>query len=897
MKLSIYTGLRSIAWVISENSKIVKYGIKRLNISFDNYYEYIAGLPVSKRINRRQKRTARRNLLRFKRRKQKLVLFLQNNGFLGYKKYSQKEKLLIRAKASKEKIDIDLVGVALLSIATKRGYKSMRGASMNDASEYLKTIATHEENLKNFKCVADYFLSLKSLKDVVLLRETYEKEFFQICNVQNLDAYIVKKLHNIIFFQRPIKQNNTSYCKYERRKVMHGSNPDYQKFRCLRDANNIVVWDENENELDIPTNIRSKWAQDLYVGKNLTKASVCKDLGIKKSTTYSWLSGKSLIGYELQKICTNFGINLTDELWQDLFSATDNTKLEKLLLSKYAFSKTQADILCETDIHLYGWSEYSAKAVKKLEPYLVKGEKLSDAVLALYGKVDMKEVVLRNLILEQHFYSTESLIKKLKQKYNLTEFAFEIDSLLKMGNKSRKTAAQELRKDFALKKKYATELEGKTDYEFQKLKAWLELKGTKADAPSISPLEPNHVITLEEALSDAYNFDHIVPKSKIFERSNQNLMLCRKEINETKKQKTAVEFAEELGILEDYKTLAEQLPHKKEYLLMDQNNIPTNAVSKKQNADYNTRCFATLFDNAVNIPNKVISLYQREWNINKFKQNDVRFALEKAFVLANFSQQDINYFDNIKDTPKPYQLACRLERLDFSNVPVFLPRIKHTRKVGNTINPRARLHEETIFGKRKINGKTYFVCRKPLEALTDKVVKQIVDGALQKFILAEIAKYGSLEGAKIKWAEQLPIFNNHELKSVTYFLNSTALVPIKMKEGVLVDYVYPDARYLLNLQITDKNIQKQQLTLLQFLKEIKNKNKIERNFYLQQNSVVELNGQYYFLVGVGESPNFRSIYDLDAVSLRSNATHLKNLKKVLVNQLGEVKKVVKNVNS
>lgn len=892
MKLSIYVGLRSIGWLVSEEKSVVQHGIKRLNVSFDNYYEYLAGLPVSKRINRRQKRTSRRNLLRFKRRREKLINFLKKNELWSDKTFSKDGKLQLRSKAAKEPIYKELLGVVLLSIATKRGYKSMRGASMTDASEYLQTIATHEENLKNYHCVADYFLTLKSVKDVVLLRETYEKEFFQICKAQNLDESLINSLYKIIFFQRPIKQNNVSYCKYERRKVMHASNPVFQKFRCLRDANNIIIWDEEENEVEIPKEMREKWASDLYAGKNITKASVCKDLGIKKSAGHSWLSGKSLIGYELQKICTNFEIELTNDLWQDLFSATDNSKLQKLLLTKYKLRATQAEILCETEIHSYGWSDISQKACKKLTDRLVSGQKLSEAVLDVYGQVDFKEVALRNLILEQHFYSTKSLVEKLKSKYPITDFSFEIDPFLKMGNKMRKAASQERRKDFALKKKYAAELEGKTDYEFQKLKSWLELKGPKGDLPAISPFEPDVEISLEDALSDKYNFDHIVPKSKLFERSPKNLILCRKEINETKDGQTGYDFAKENGFIGAYIEIVERFPNaKKQMFETTKENIPKNAVSGRQNADYNTKCFATLFDNAVNIPNKVINHYSREVFPDGYKSSDARFAIQKAWIVANFDQKDIEALDNIQSIKHaPYYHDFEIEKPDFENVPIFIPRIKLTRKTGKKINPRARLHEETVFGKINIDGKEFYKCRKPLLSLTDKMAENIIDNPLRTFIKEEIAKYGSLDDAKEKWTEQLPIFLGKELKSISYKISSESLVPIKMKNGIFVDYVYPDARHRLEFSFEKNKMKKKQISLLQVFDEIKENKFEKRGFYLQQNSIVEIDGQKFFLLGPSGFPIFRDVYQLDAVIKRTPASDIEKLKKIEVNELGEIKK-------
>lgn len=45
MKLSIYVGIRAIGWVLTQGKEVVKKGIKRVNVDFDNYYEYVAGQP------------------------------------------------------------------------------------------------------------------------------------------------------------------------------------------------------------------------------------------------------------------------------------------------------------------------------------------------------------------------------------------------------------------------------------------------------------------------------------------------------------------------------------------------------------------------------------------------------------------------------------------------------------------------------------------------------------------------------------------------------------------------------------------------------------------------------------------------------------------------------------
>ena len=134
-KLSVLVDLRSIAWIISENNKIIDKGIKRVNVDFDNYYEYISGLPVSKRINRRLKRSARRNNYRRISRRDNLINYLEKKGYLPIndelEKYSSDEMLNLRIKALSEKLQPYELGTIFLNLNKNRGYKSMRGVIDN----------------------------------------------------------------------------------------------------------------------------------------------------------------------------------------------------------------------------------------------------------------------------------------------------------------------------------------------------------------------------------------------------------------------------------------------------------------------------------------------------------------------------------------------------------------------------------------------------------------------------------------------------------------------------------------------------------------------------------------------------------------------------------------------
>lgn len=203
MKLSLYCGLRAIAYIITEGVDVVKHGIKRVNIPFDNCYEFIAGLPVTKRVNRRQKRQMRRNLWRFKSRRENLKRLLKKNGYTYNGSMSREEILKLRVKGLKEKLSNEHLYIVLISLQQKRGYKSLRGVSDNENSDYLQEIERHEDNLKQYPSIAAYLLTLDTSKDIIFTRQSYIDEFNKIMEKQGIDEDLMRKIYNIIYYQNP----------------------------------------------------------------------------------------------------------------------------------------------------------------------------------------------------------------------------------------------------------------------------------------------------------------------------------------------------------------------------------------------------------------------------------------------------------------------------------------------------------------------------------------------------------------------------------------------------------------------------------------------------------------------------------------------------------------------
>lgn len=174
--LGLDLGTNSIGWAVvneaetaDEQSSIVKLGVR--TISYDNFVstetgkeskdpvkDFSGGKGISCNAGRTMKRSARRNLQRYKLRREHLIEILKNNGFISDNTILSEngnrttfETYRLRAKAAIEEISLEEFARVLLMINKKRGYKSSRKAKnteegqLIDGMEIAKRL--YEENL------------------------------------------------------------------------------------------------------------------------------------------------------------------------------------------------------------------------------------------------------------------------------------------------------------------------------------------------------------------------------------------------------------------------------------------------------------------------------------------------------------------------------------------------------------------------------------------------------------------------------------------------------------------------------------------------------------------------------------------------------------------------------
>jgi CRISPR-associated endonuclease Csn1 len=149
--LGLDLGTTSIGWALvneaeseSEKSSIVKLGVRVNPLTVDELSNFEKGRSITTNADRTLKRSARRNLQRYKLRREHLLELLKVNNFItdvsilsenGNK--STFETLRNRAKAVVEDITLEEFARVLLMINKKRGYKSSRKAKNQEEGKMI----------------------------------------------------------------------------------------------------------------------------------------------------------------------------------------------------------------------------------------------------------------------------------------------------------------------------------------------------------------------------------------------------------------------------------------------------------------------------------------------------------------------------------------------------------------------------------------------------------------------------------------------------------------------------------------------------------------------------------------------------------------------------------------
>ena len=210
--LGLDLGTNSIGWAFvneaeneNEKSSIIKLGARIIH--YDNFVstetgkeskepekDFKGGKGISPNAGRTMKRSARRNLQRYKLRRENLIEILKEKGFINDETIlsengnkSTFETYKLRAKAVTDEISLEEFSRVLLMINKKRGYKSSRKANNQEEGQLIDGMSVAKELYDNNLTPSQFALQiLKNGKKFIpdFYRSDLQNELEKIWNTQ-----------------------------------------------------------------------------------------------------------------------------------------------------------------------------------------------------------------------------------------------------------------------------------------------------------------------------------------------------------------------------------------------------------------------------------------------------------------------------------------------------------------------------------------------------------------------------------------------------------------------------------------------------------------------------------------------------------------------------------------
>ena len=147
--LGLDLGTASIGWALvneneNEKSSIIKVGVRVNPLTVDELTNFEKGKSITTNADRTLKRSMRRNLQRYKLRRENLIEVLKSYGFITDSSVLTEQgnattfqTLRLRSTAASEKISLDEFARVLLVINKKRGYKSSRKVNSDEDGQLI----------------------------------------------------------------------------------------------------------------------------------------------------------------------------------------------------------------------------------------------------------------------------------------------------------------------------------------------------------------------------------------------------------------------------------------------------------------------------------------------------------------------------------------------------------------------------------------------------------------------------------------------------------------------------------------------------------------------------------------------------------------------------------------
>lgn len=460
------------------------------------------------------------------------------------------------------------------------------------------------------------------IKEQVFPREAYEAEFDQIIDVQRkfypeiLTDQTINHLRNeIIFYQRGLKscKHLVALCEFEKKeystkdgktvydgpKVTPRTSPLFQVCKIWESINNIKLTNRNGDTYPLTLEQKHNIFKFLDNNEKLTLKDLYKLLGI--SSKEGWYGSKAIgqglqgniTKIRLQKALTNFSGNIdqllkfdivsseyTDKatgeithiinrdvinepiyrLWHTIYSIQDKDELMSALSKNFGITDNNViSELYKLDFIKPGFGNKSAKAIRKILPFLQEGEMYSDACnKAGYNHsnsltntenlsrdlVDFLPILpkntLRQPIVEKILNQMINIVNAITTRYGkIDTIRIELARELKQSKAERESMYENMRKRERENNNYKGLISqygvNPSRSRIQKYRLWEESQK--------QCFYCGKMVNITEYLNGFdVEVEHIIPRSLFFDDSYANKVCACRECNAAKGNKTAYDF-------------------------------------------------------------------------------------------------------------------------------------------------------------------------------------------------------------------------------------------------------------------------------------------------------------------------------------------------------------------
>lgn len=172
--LGLDLGTTSIGWALvneaeneQEKSSIIKLGVRVNPLTVDEQQNFEKGKSITTNADRTLKRTMRRNLQRYKLRRDNLIDCLKQHGMITAESILSEtgnattfQTYRLRAKAATEEVSLEDLSRILLMLNKKRGYKSSRKAKGGEDGQLIDGMGVAKELYEKNITPGQYVLGL-----------------------------------------------------------------------------------------------------------------------------------------------------------------------------------------------------------------------------------------------------------------------------------------------------------------------------------------------------------------------------------------------------------------------------------------------------------------------------------------------------------------------------------------------------------------------------------------------------------------------------------------------------------------------------------------------------------------------------------------------------------------